>query len=109
GTASLLLRRRGGRGRRRVFDELVGPRDEVFHVGSVFMSAVVLPPGQFTVEQAGVDGWHLGGAIILFFADVARAQKAEGWPRGDSCHIAALLIEPVGVAPFRHAVADEGE
>src|SRR5205809_6901015 len=42
---------RGRRGRR-VLDEFVGPRDEVFHVRPVFMSAVVLAPGEFTVEQA---------------------------------------------------------
>ena len=39
-----------------MLDELVGPRDEVFHIRTVFVSAVVLTPGQFTVEEANVDG-----------------------------------------------------
>src|SRR6266498_2074552 len=102
------LFRRGRRGRR-VLDEFVGPGDEVFHVRTVFVSAVVLAPGEFTIEQARVDRRHYCGAVIFFFADVARAQKAEDRPGGDGRHVTALLIEPIGIAAFRHAVTDEGE
>lgn len=45
-----------------MFDELVGPGNEVFHVGAIFVPTVVLPPREFAIEQAGVDGRHLGGA-----------------------------------------------
>ena len=53
----------------------VGPGDEVFHVRTVFVSAVVLAPGEFAVEQAGVHGRHFRGAIIFLFADVVRAPR----------------------------------
>ena len=99
---------RGRRGRR-VLDEFVGPRDEVFHVRPVFMSAVVLAPGEFTVEQAGVHGRHFRGAIIFFFANIPRAQETEDRSGGDPRHVAALLVEPIGVAVFGHAVTDERE
>ena len=72
------------------------------------MAAVVLAPGEFAVEHAGVDGGHLGGAVIFFFSKVANAEEAEGWTSGDGGHVAALLVEPVGVATGGNAVADEG-
>ena len=68
----MVLFRGSGRGRR-VLDEPVGPRDEVFHVRPIFMSAVMLTPGEFAVEQAGIHGRHFRSAVIFFFADVAHA------------------------------------
>ena len=53
-------------------------------------------------------GRHLGGAIVIFLADVARAEQTEDRAGRDGGHVAALLVEPVGVALFRDAVADEG-
>jgi hypothetical protein len=39
-----------------VLDEFVGLRNEVFHVRPVFVSAIVLTPGKFAVEQAVFTG-----------------------------------------------------
>src|SRR6266498_2116626 len=111
GTSDMMLqvnvsfRRRSGS--RRVFDELVGPRDEVLQVRPVFVPAIVLTPGKFALEQAGVDRRHFCRAIIFFYAKVSRTQESEDRAGGDCGHVAALLVEPVGVAAFRDAVADE--
>src|SRR5262245_31630498 len=72
------------------------------------MSAVVLTPGQFSFEQTGVDRGHLCGAIVRLVTQVARAQKAEHRTRRDSRHVTSLLVEPIGVAACRDAVADKG-
>ena len=73
------------------------------------MAAVVLAPGEVAIEEAGVDGGHFGGAVIFFFTDVARAEEAEDRAGGGGGHVAALLIEPKGVAAFGNAVTNEGE
>src|ERR1051325_34616 len=88
-------------------DHSVGPFDKVFHVGPVFMPAVVLSPGQFAIEQPGVHRRHFGGAIIFLFSDVSHAEQPEDRAGGNSGHVAALLIQPIGITPFRHPVADE--
>ena len=51
----------------------------MFHVGAVFVAAVVLAPGEVALEEAGVDGGHFGGAVIFFFADVARRSLDHGY------------------------------
>src|SRR6478736_3098613 len=91
-------------GRRGVIDELVGPRDEVFHVATILVSAVVLSPRKFAIKQPGVHRWFLGGAIVVGIANIVYAQKSEHRAGSHRRHIAALLIEPVGVALFRNAV-----
>ena len=91
-----------------MLDELICPRDEVLHVRTVFVSTIVLAPGEFAVEQAGVDGRHLCSSIIFLFANVSRTQKTEDRAGGDRGHVAALLVEPVGVAAFRDSVTDKG-
>ena len=73
------------------------------------MAAVVLAPGEVAFEEAGVDGGHFGGAVIFFFANVARAEEAEDWAGGGGGHVAALLVEPEGIAAIWNSVADEGE
>src|SRR5436189_3764276 len=100
-----LRRRSGGRP---MSNELIGPRDEVLHVRTIFVSAVVLTPGEFAVEQAGVDRRHPGGAIIFLLADIPCSQKTEDRAGGDGGHVAPLLVEPVGIATFGDAVAYEG-
>src|SRR5688500_8384627 len=69
----------GGNGlfKRGVFEEFVGPGEEEFHVGTIFMAAIVLSPGELAIEQADVDGRHFGGAVILLDAEVTRAEKPE--------------------------------
>src|SRR5206468_2073525 len=99
---------RHGRGGRGELEELAGPLDEVFHVRAIFVSAVVLAPSEFAVEEAGVHGRHFRRAIIFFLADVARAEETEHGTGGDGRHIAALLVEPIRVTARRDAVADEG-
>src|SRR6478609_10974312 len=94
-------------GRRGVIDEFVSPRDEVFHVATILVSAVVLSPCEFSIKQTGVHWWFLGGAIVVGIANVSYAQKAEYWTSGHRRHVAALLIKPVGIALFGNAVADE--
>ncbi len=52
---------------------------------------------------------HLLGVIVVRHAQVLRAQQPEHRLRGHGGHEAALMIEPLGVALLRHAVADEGQ
>src|ERR1019366_6371300 len=94
--------------RRAVLDEPVGPRDEVFPVGAVGVSAVMPAPGELAVEQAHIDGRHFLGAIVVRGHQVFGAQEPEYRPGGDGGHVAALVVEPLGVALLRHAVANEG-
>ena len=98
---------RGNRGRR-VVDQPVRPGDEEAHVRAVLVSAVVLAPGELAVEQARVDGRHLRHAVVLGHPEVSRPEQAEDRARRHRGHVAALLVEPVGVALLRDAVADEG-
>ena len=72
------------------------------------MSAVVLAPGELAVEQARVDGRHLRHPVVLGHAEVARPEQPEDRAGRHRGHVAALLVEPVGVALLRDAVADEG-
>ena len=41
------------------------------------MATVMLAPGEFAIEQAGVDWWHLRGAVALLLADILSAEEAE--------------------------------
>ncbi len=73
------------------------------------MSAVMLTPGQFAIEHADVDARHFRYMVIQFVTDIVNAQEAEDLACGNGCHVAALVIEPVRIAFFRHAVADESK
>src|SRR6185295_16731301 len=94
--------------RRRVPEKFVRPRDEVLPVRTVGVAAVVLAPGQVAVEQANTDRWHFLLRVVVRDAQILRAEQAKHRLRRDGRHVAALLIEPPGVAAFGHAVADEG-
>src|SRR5258706_15905164 len=48
-----------------LLEELAGPGDEMLHVRAILVAAVVLAPGEFAVEQAGVDRRHLRGAVVF--------------------------------------------
>src|SRR6185312_9234516 len=61
--------------RRFVADIPVRPSDKVFHVGRVGMAAVMLPPGQLSVQQADIHAGHLGAVIIPLFAQTPRAKQ----------------------------------
>ena len=71
------------------------------------MAAVVLPPRQFAVDKADVDGWHRRDVIVAGVAGIADAEETKHGAGGDDGHIAALVIEPVRVAFPGNAVADE--
>src|SRR5574337_515636 len=85
------------------FEEFVGPGYEVFPVRAVSMSAVVLTPGELAVEQSGVDGRHLRGAIIVRYAEVLRTEQPEHRLGRHRRHEAAPVVQPFRVALFRHA------
>src|SRR5437667_6329051 len=86
-----------GRG---VFKEFVGPLKKVFHVRTVFVATVMLAPGEFTIKQPSVHRRHRRDAIVFLLAQVPCAQEAKNWTSRNSGHVAALLIEPLGVAAF---------
>ncbi len=86
---------------------LRGPREEIFPVGAVRVAAVMLPPGELAIEQAGIHGRHLRAAVVRAGSQVARAQQAPGRPGRDGGHEAALLVEPLRIAFFRNSVTDK--
>src|SRR5437667_12633844 len=89
---------------RGVLQILVGPGNEIFPVGAVGVSAVVLPPGQLAVEHADVHGRHLLPLVIIRYAEIFRAEKPENRAGRDGGHVAALMIEPPRIAFFGHAI-----
>src|SRR5579863_4476221 len=68
----------------------------------------MLAPSEAAIEQAGVDGRHLRGAIVPGDAEVLDAQEPKYRSGCEGCHETALMVEPFGVSLFRYAVADEG-
>ena len=89
--------------------ELIRPLDEVLHVGCVGVSSVVLAPGKFAIEEAHVDCGHLLGVVVVGDAEGFCAEQLEDGLGCDGSHVAALMIEPLGVTALWDAVADEGE
>lgn len=73
------------------------------------MAAVMLAPREAAIEQAGVDGRHLRGAIVARHTDVLDGQESKHGSGRDGGHKATLLVEPFGIPLFRYSVADEGE
>lgn len=47
------------------FQHFVSPRNEVFYIGGVGVAAIVLPPGQFPIQQTHIHAGHLCGFIIV--------------------------------------------
>src|SRR5436853_6116703 len=83
------------------------PLDEELHVRSILMPAVVLAPGKFAVEQAGVDRRHFRCSIVRLLADVARAQQPKDRSGRNRRHITSLLIQPISISTFRNSIADK--
>ena len=73
------------------------------------MSAVVLPPRELAIEQADVDRAASSRCGSRRDAEILGAEQAEHRLRRDRRHETALMVEPLRVALFRHAVADEGQ
>src|SRR4051812_25325557 len=84
--------------RRFVADIPVHPPDEIFHVGRVGVAAVMLPPGQLSVQQADIHARHLGAVIVALFAQAARAKQFPDRLPRHRRHIAPLVIQPTAVA-----------
>src|ERR1700761_5954846 len=53
--------------------ELVRPADEVFEVGHIGVPALVLAPGELTIQHADADIGLLGILVVIPDAQVARA------------------------------------
>ena len=87
----------------------VDPLDEIFHVGGVGVAAIILTPGELPTQEAIVDRGHLGGAVVAVDAEAFGAEQGEDGTCGNGGHVTASLIEPLGIALFRNAVADECE
>src|ERR1700761_6524533 len=102
GAASSL--RQGGR----VADFLVRPEEKVLRIGGIGVASVMLAPGELSIEQAGVEGRHLFGVVVVGNAEVFCSEELEYGSGGNGSHIAALVVEPFGVSLFGDAVADEG-
>ena len=62
--------------RRTVSDELVGPLDEVLHVGRVSVPAVVLPPCELAVKQALIHRRHDSGLVVAGDVEAASTEQA---------------------------------
>src|SRR5437762_2256213 len=73
------------------------------------MPALVLTPCEFSAQQTSVNRGHFRCAIIVPFSSVASAKKTEDRSGRDSGYVTALLVEPVGIAALRYAIADERE
>src|SRR5947209_3883101 len=71
------------------------------------MPSIMLTPGEFAIKQTGVDWRHFRSAVILLLPDVLRAEQSKNWPSRHRRHVAALLVQPIGVATFWHSVTDE--
>ena len=61
----------------RFCEMFVGPLDEVLDVGFVGVAAVVLSPGELSVEHIHVHGGHLFGLIIVAAPQVASTEQSE--------------------------------
>src|SRR5215813_9664912 len=89
--------------------ELVGPRNEVFPVRRVGVSAVMLSPGKVSIEHGGIDRRHFCGVVALLDAPFPGPKQPEDRLRSNSGHETALMIEPTCVAFLGDPIADESE
>jgi hypothetical protein len=71
------------------------------------MSAIMLTPGKLSIEHADIHSRHLLFVVIVRHAEILRAEQPKHRLCGNGSHIAALMIEPLRIAFFRNAVADE--
>ena len=85
----------------------IRPGKEILPVGRVGVASVMLSPSELAIEKASVDGWHLSGVVVRGDPQVLRPEQLENRFGGDCGHEATLLVEPFGIALFRHAIADE--
>src|SRR5262249_41199990 len=65
----------------------IRPLDEVRHVGSILMAAVVLPPGELAVRHPDVYARHRRDVIVARVAEIADAEQPENGARGNRRHV----------------------
>src|SRR5579863_10012002 len=94
---------------RRMPDFFIGPLQEPLHVRRVGVPAIVLAPGKVPIEQTLIHRRHLRGAVVAFHIQALGAEQGENAARVHGGHPAALMVEPVRIALFGNAVADERE
>lgn len=85
----------------------IGPLHKVLDVWQIGVAAIVLPPGEFALKHANIDGRHLLRDVIIAATEIASSEQPKCWLRRDRGHEAALLIEPIGVASFGNPITDE--
>ena len=73
------------------------------------MASVVLAPCELAFEKPYIDRRHFRGVIVVRDSEVLRTEQTKHRPRGHSCHVAALLVQPLRVTFLRDAIADEGQ
>src|SRR5689334_1992792 len=61
-------------GSRRAVQHPVGPWDEILPVRPVGMTAVVLPPGELSIEQTNIHRGHLFDFVIVRATQAFRAE-----------------------------------
>ena len=85
------------------------PSNKMLDVRGVGVAAVVLSPGKLPFQQSLIDVGQLHREIVVRRAEVFRAEQSEYRPGGNGGHEAPPLVEPLRVALFRNAVADESQ
>src|SRR5215469_11646513 len=93
--------------RYRTAEVFVGPRNKVLPVRPIRVAAVMLPPRKLAIEQTDIHSRHLFGLVIIGPSKIFNPEQPEHGLRRDCRHEATLMIEPLRVAFFGDAVADE--
>jgi hypothetical protein len=86
-------------------DKFIRPGDEIFHVGRIGMTAIVLPPRELAIEKTDMDWRHFFRVVVAGDTKRRCTEQLKDRLRGYSGHVAALVIEPLGIALFRNAIA----
>src|SRR5690606_28507202 len=79
----------------------------MLHIRCVCMTTIVLTPGELAVQESNVDRWHFFRFVIVGYTEVARAEQFIHGACGNRGHVTAMVIQPVCIARFWNAVADE--
>ena len=73
------------------------------------MPAIVLPPGQLSFQHSGIERRHLLSLVVVGNAKILCPQKFIDRTCCDDGHVAALVIQPPGIALIWNAITDERE
>src|SRR6266567_8468122 len=92
-----------------IIQEPVRPRNKVLPIRSVGVASVMLPPSELAFEKSNIERRHFRGVIVIRDSEVLSAEQTEHGPGSYSCHVAALLVQPLRITLLRDAVADESQ